>query len=471
MKKAIWAGMLWLMLATAAWARELPDFTGLVDKYGPTVVNVTSTHLVKQGAAKGPGQQMSEDEMLEFFRRFMGPVPGMPEGGMAPRQSPREVPLRSGGSGFIISNDGYILTNAHVVNGADEVTVKLTDRREYRAKVIGMDERSDIALIKINASNLSRVTLGNPEQLKVGEWVIAIGSPFGFENSVTAGIVSAKGRSLPSENYVPFIQTDVAVNPGNSGGPLFNMRGEVIGVNSQILSRSGGYMGLSFSIPIDVAMQVAEQLKTQGKVSRGRLGVIIQEVNAGNAEAFGLGKPTGALISGVEKDGPADKAGIQTGDVILKFDGKSINSSSDLPRLVAAVKPGSQAVLEVWRNRAVKEIRVAVGAVPDEKIADAGKPANVARMPNKIGLVLGDLNEAQRKALGVNHGVQVQQAQGVAARAGIQPGDVILALSNTPVKTVAQFNQLLIQAAGSRSLALLVKRGNDTVYVPLRMPK
>ncbi|MEO6146124.1 MAG: Do family serine endopeptidase, partial [Sulfuriferula sp.] len=340
MKKVVWVWALWLMLTSFSWARDLPDFTGLVQKYGPTVVNITSTQLVKPGSQ---GQTMSEQDMLEFFRRFMPPG-SIPDGAMpSPQQpAPSEVPVRSSGSGFIISPDGYILTNAHVVDGADEVTVKLTDRREFRAKVIGADKRSDVALIKINATNLPQVVIGKPDQIKVGEWVIAIGSPFGFENSVTAGIVSATGRALPNDSYVPFIQTDAAVNPGNSGGPLFNMNGEVIGINSEILSRSGGYMGLSFAIPIDVAMQVADQLKTQGKVSRGRLGVVIQEVNAGNADAFGLPKPAGALVSGVEKDSPAEKAGVQVGDVILKFDGKTINGSFDLPRLVAATKPGSK---------------------------------------------------------------------------------------------------------------------------------
>jgi len=471
MKKVIWVWALWLMLANFAWARDLPDFTGLVEKYGPTVVNITSTQLVKPGGAGGPGQAMSEQDMLQFFRRFMPPG-SVPDGAMppSPHQAPSEVPERSSGSGFIISPDGYILTNAHVVDGADEVTVKLTDRREFRAKVIGADDSSDVALIKINATNLPQVVIGKPDQIKVGEWVIAIGSPFGFENSVTAGIVSATGRALPSDNYVPFIQTDAAVNPGNSGGPLFNMKGEVIGINSQILSGSGGYMGLSFAIPIDVAMQVAAQLKAHGIVSRGRLGVVIQEVNAGNADAFGLPKPAGALISGVEKGSPADKAGVKVGDVILKFDGKTINRSFDLPRLVAATKPGSKAELEVWRNHALKNISVIVGTLPNPKTAVPGKPAKTSRLPNKIGLVLADIGAAQQHTLGVSHGVLVQESQGAAARAGIQPGDVILAVSSVPIKNVAQFNQLLALAIPGKRLALLVKRGQDTVYIPLRMP-
>ncbi|MHB1246094.1 MAG: DegQ family serine endoprotease [Sulfuriferula sp.] len=469
MKKVVWVWALWLMLTSFAWARDLPDFTGLVQKYGPTVVNITSTQLVKSG---GHGQTMSEQDMLEFFRRFMPPG-SVPDGAMPSPQQPQassEVPVRSSGSGFIISPDGYILTNAHVVDGADEVTVKLTDRREFRAKVIGADQRSDVALIKINATNLPQVVIGKPDQIKVGEWVIAIGSPFGFENSVTAGIVSATGRALPNDNYVPFIQTDAAVNPGNSGGPLFNMNGEVIGINSEILSRSGGYMGLSFAIPIDVAMHVADQLKTQGKVSRGRLGVVIQEVNAGNADAFGLPKPTGALVSGVEKDSPAEKAGVKVGDVILKFGGKTINSSFDLPRLVAATKPGSKVDMEVWRNRALTHLAVTVGALPDAKTTASGKPIKSTKVPNKIGLVLKEMNKAQRDALGVSHGIEVAESRGIAARAGIQPGDVILAVSNVPVHNVAQFEQLLKGIGANKRMALLVKRGQDTVYIPLRMP-
>jgi serine protease Do len=413
------------------------------------------------------GQGMSDEDMLEFFRRFMQPPGGSSSGGSAVKP-PREVPVRSGGSGFVISPDGYIMTNAHVVDGADEVTVKLTDRREFRAKVIGSDDASDVALIKINATNLPTVTIGNPQTLKVGEWVIAIGSPFGFENSVTAGIVSAKGRSLPDGNYVPFIQTDVAINPGNSGGPLFNMQGQVVGINSQILSGSGGYMGVSFAIPIDVAMKVADQLKLTGKVSRGRLGVVIQDMNAGNADAFGLPKPTGALVSEVDKGGPADKAGVLAGDVVLKFDGKPIDRSTDLPQLVAATKPGTQVSMEVWRNRAAKLINVTVGKLADEKPVK-GKLGSAVKAPNKLGMVLSDLTDAQRSALGSDQGVLVESAQGEAARAGVQAGDLILALSNTPVKNVAQFNQLLAHATG-KSVALLVKRGTDTVFVPLRLP-
>ena len=467
MKKIVWVWALWLLLAGAALAKDLPDFTQLVEQHGAAVVNITSTQLVKQGSGNTLGQGMSDEDMMEFFRRFMQP-PGGNSGGGSAVKPPREVPVRSGGSGFIISPDGYIMTNAHVVDGADEVTVKLTDRREFRAKVIGSDDASDVALIKINATNLPTVTIGNPQTLKVGEWVIAIGSPFGFENSVTAGIVSAKGRSLPDGNYVPFIQTDVAINPGNSGGPLFNMQGQVVGINSQILSGSGGYMGVSFAIPIDVAMKVADQLKLTGKVSRGRLGVVIQDMNAGNADAFGLPKPTGALVSEVDKGGPADKAGVLAGDVVLKFDGKPIDRSTDLPQLVAATKPGTQVSMEVWRNRAAKLINVTVGKLADEKPVK-GKLGSAVKAPNKLGMVLSDLTDAQRSALGSDQGVLVESAQGEAARAGVQTGDLILALSNTPVKNVVQFNQLLAHATG-KSVALLIKRGTDTVFVPLRLP-
>jgi serine protease Do len=463
MKKIAWIWVIWLMFAGVALAKDLPDFTQLVEQHGAAVVNITSTQLVKQGNAEM--MQGIPDDMQEFFRRFMQP-PGAGAGDSG--KSAREVPVRSGGSGFIISPDGYIMTNAHVVSGADEVVVKLTDKREFRAKVIGADEASDVALIKINATNLPTVTIGNPKTLKVGEWVIAIGSPFGFENSVTAGIVSAKGRSLPDGNYVPFIQTDVAINPGNSGGPLFNMQGQVVGINSQILSGSGGYMGVSFAIPIDVAMNVADQLKLHGKVSRGRLGVVIQDVNAGNADAFGLPSPTGALVAQVDKGGPADKAGILPGDVVLKYDGKPIERSTDLPQLVAATKPGTAATLEVWRNRAARQIVVTVGKLASDKVTK-GKDGKAARVPDKVGLILSDLSDAQRSTLGTDQGVMVESAQGEAARAGIQQGDIILAVSNTPVKNVAQFNQLVAQANG-KSLALLVKRGTDTVFVPLRLP-
>jgi serine protease Do len=335
--------------SASAQTKELPDFTDLVEKQGAAVVNISTTQIIQgmQGIPNIP----EDDPFYEFFKRF------------AP-QIPREQESQSLGSGFIISSDGYIMTNAHVVDHADKITVRLTDKREFRAKVIGADRRTDVALLKIDATGLPKITVGDPNKLKVGEWVVAIGSPFGFDNSVTAGIVSAKGRSLPQDNFVPFIQTDVAINPGNSGGPLFNMNEEVVGINSQIYTRSGGSMGLSFAIPIDVATQVADQLRTSGKVTRGRIGVTIQELTRELAESFGLSKPNGALVSNVEKNAPADKAGIEVSDVILKFDGKPVNTSSDLPRMVAAVKPGTKVVVELWRKGKLKQVTVEVAEMP-----------------------------------------------------------------------------------------------------------
>ncbi len=461
--------LLTLILVTLpAWshARELPDFTQLVEKQGAAVVNISITQLVRGNAGMSPFPGLSEDDpFYEFFRRFQPPQQrGLPRG------QPREHKVQSMGSGFIISADGYILTNAHVVDGAEEVTVRLTDKNEYKAKVIGTDSRTDVALVKIESNgSLPKVVLGNPDQLKVGEWVVAIGSPFGFENTVTAGIVSAKGRSLPQENYVPFIQTDAAINPGNSGGPLFNMKGEVVGINSQIYSRSGGYMGVAFAIPIDVAMEVANQLKTGGKVSRGWLGVMIQEVNKDLAESFGLAKPAGALIANVEKNSPADKAGLEVSDVVLKFDGKTVESSSDLPRLVAAVKPGKKVALQVWRKGAAKELTLTVGEMPTEKLAQGGRGGKPAKAANRVGLTLSELSESQLRELKLDHGLLVEDAEGQAARVGIQRGDVILSLNNRDVKTVEQFNQLLSQFKPGNTFALLVRRGNSALFVPLRM--
>ncbi|MDR3390786.1 MAG: DegQ family serine endoprotease [Sulfuriferula sp.] len=457
MRRLFFIGLVLLNLSMTAFAKDLPDFTELVKQHGASVVNITSTQLVKSSNTFGAMQGLPDNGIPDFFRHFMQP-PGA--------ENNREIPVRSGGSGFIISNDGYILTNAHVVDDADEVTVKLTDRREFRAKVIGTDKNSDIALIKINASNLPKVPIGDPQQLQVGEWVIAIGSPFGFENSVTAGIVSAKGRSLPSENYVPFIQTDVAVNPGNSGGPLFNMKGEVVGINSQIFSQSGGYMGLSFAIPIDVAMQVADQLKTQGKVRRGKLGVVIQDVSAGNASAFGLAKPEGALIAAIEKGSPAAKAGLKVGDVILKFNNQSINRSIELPTLVADTKPGNTIKLQIWRNRAAQELPVVVGEASDGKTAQ-GKHTKSGKTPNKIGLVVSDLDKPALEELGINHGIIVEDSDGIAARAGIQPNDVILSVGNTSITSVTQFERIIADAHKNTSVALLIKRDDGTMYIPL----
>src|SRR6267378_4774520 len=362
---------LWLAaFCLAAYAqRDLPDFTRVVEEQGNAVVNISTTQAVRRSGALPQVPGMEDEEVLEFFRRFIPrqPGPGQPAPGPRPES-------RSLGSGFVISQDGYVLTNAHVVEGADEITVKFTDKRELKAKVIGADKRTDIALIKIDATGLPAVRFGDPAKLKVGEWVVAIGSPFGFENTVTAGIVSAKGRSLPQENFVPFIQTDVAINPGNSGGPLFNMRGEVVGINSQIYSRTGGFMGLSFAIPIDVALDIQKQLREKGRVARGRIGVVIQEVTRDLATSFGLDRPRGALVNSVEKGSPADRAGIEATDIITGFDGKPVENSSDLPRLVGSTRPGSQAAVEVWRKGAARKLSITVGELQEERVAAADKP-------------------------------------------------------------------------------------------------
>jgi serine protease Do len=447
--------LLFVPLAGVAQAQGLPDFTELVEKQGPAVVNVSTT----SAARNGPQSPVPEDDpFYDFFRRF-----GPPQ--------PRDYEARSLGSGFIISADGYILTNAHVVEAAEDITVKLNDKREFKAKVIGADKRTDVALIKIEASGLPAVRVGDPERLKVGEWVLAIGSPFGFESTVTAGIVSAKGRSLPQENYVPFIQTDVAINPGNSGGPLFNLKGEVVGMNSQIYSRTGGFMGLSFAIPIDVAMDVTNQLRTAGRVSRGRIGVVIQEVTKELAESFGLPKAAGALVNSVEKGGPADKAGLEPSDVILKFDGKTVNSSSDLPRMVAQTRPGSKATMQIWRKGAAKDVTITVGEMPEEKVAQRpgrrdSKSGNVVA---RLGLTVSELSAEQRKELGIAGGLLVEDVQGASAKAGIRRGDILMALNNQDIKSVEQLTQLLNQFEKAKSVALLIRRGDGALYVPLRL--
>ena len=444
-------------LVPVAPAAQLPDFTDLVEKQGPTVVNISTTQSVRSPLAPQVPNLPEDDPFYEFFRRFI-PSPG-----------PREFQSQSLGSGFVISGDGYILTNAHVVDAADEVTVKLNDKREFKAKVIGADRRTDIALLKIDASGLQAVRVGDPGRLRVGEWVVAIGSPFGFENTVTAGIVSAKGRSLPQENFVPFIQTDVAVNPGNSGGPLFNMRGEVVGINSQIYSRTGGFMGLSFAIPIDVANDVAQQLRSTGKVTRGRIGVVIQPITKELAESFGLSRPMGALVNSVEKGGPADKAGIESGDVILRFDGKSVGSSEDLPRIVGGTRPGSKVTVQLWRNKTAREVQVTVAELQDDRAARQSRRGGKPPATSQYGLALADLSEAQRKELKVDGGVLVENAQGAAARAGIRRGDVILAVNNQDVKSVEQFKELMSQSEKGRIVALLVRRGANSLYIPFRV--
>lgn len=458
---------LMMVLATQvalAGPRDLPDFTDLAEKQGAAVVNISSSQVVRnnRGVPQFPGLD-EDDPMYDFFRRFVPRNPGLP----------RDQESRSLGSGFIISNDGFILTNAHVVDQSDEVTVRLSDKREFKARVIGADRRTDIALIKIEASGLPKVTLGDPNRLRVGEWVVAIGSPFGFDNSVTAGIVSAKGRSLPQENFVPFIQTDAAVNPGNSGGPLFNMRGEVVGINSQIYSRTGGFMGLSFAIPIDIAMDVQAQLRASGRVSRGRIGVVIQEVSKDLAESFGLSKPQGALVNSVEKGGPAEKAGIEAGDIILKFDGKTVQQSSDLPRMVGATKPGSRSTVQVWRKGAMREFNLAVAEIPDDRPAarraKAPKPEVAA---NRLGLVLSEPTAEQRKEIGVEGGVLVEEVRANGVRTELRVGDVILSVMvrgvQTEIKTVDQFNKLVGGLDRTQTVTLLVRRGDVQTFVTIK---
>jgi serine protease Do len=438
-----------------AQGRDLPDFADLAEKQGPAVVNISTTSTVRGQQQLPPGAE--EDPFFDFFRRF-----GPPQ--------PREYEARSLGSGFLVTDDGYILTNSHVVEAADDITVKLTDKRELKARVIGSDKRTDVAVLKIDAMGLQHVQVGDPNKLRVGEWVVAIGAPFGFENSVTAGIVSAKGRSLPQENFVPFIQTDVAINPGNSGGPLFNLKGEVIGMNSMIFSRTGGFMGVSFAIPIDVAMDIANQLRTTGKISRGRIGVVIQEVTKELAESFGLSKAAGALVNSVEKGGPADKAGIQASDVILKFDNKEIAASSELPRIVAGTKPGAKVPVQVWRKGERKDLTLTVGETPDDrgsKRSQSKKSNNEAL--GKVGLTVVELTAEQRRELNIAGGVAVEAAEGAAARAGIRRGDVILAVNNQEVKSPEELNRLLAGGERPRSVALLVRRGDGSIYVPLRL--
>jgi serine protease Do len=452
-----------------AQARDLPDFADLAEKQGVAVVNISATQVVRNHPRIGGMPFDEDDPAYEFFRRFAPKqFPGIPN-------MPREFENKSLGSGFIVSTDGYILTNAHVVDAADEVIVKLTDKREFKAKVIGADKRTDVALIKIEASGLPSVKLGDPSKLRVGEWVVAIGSPFGFENTVTAGIVSAKGRSLPQENFVPFIQTDVAINPGNSGGPLFNLKGEVVGINSQIYSRTGGFMGLSFAIPIDVAMEIQAQLRTSGKINRGRIGVAIQEVTKELADSFGLGKPQGALVASVEKGSPADKAGLEAGDVILRFNDKAVAQSSDLPRMVGNTKPGTKATLHIWRNGASKDLSVTVGEMPDEQMAGRGqrkgKPAE-AVPANRLGLILSEPTAEQKRQLGIRNGLIVEEVRN-GSRNDLRQGDVILALiqkgTQTEAKTVDQFNGLLAKTEKDASVTLLVKRGDSQTFVTIKL--
>ncbi len=456
------------MSVAQAQVKGLPDFTELVEQVGPSVVNIRT--LEKAAPRQVPGGQ-GDPDMLDFFRRFGLPIPNMPRQ-MPPGhgQTPDDAQPRGVGSGFVLTKDGMIMTNAHVVEGADEVMVTLTDKREFKAKIIGADKRTDVAVVKIEATDLPAVKVGDVSRLKVGEWVMAIGSPFGLENTVTAGIVSAKQRD--TGDYLPFIQTDVAINPGNSGGPLINMRGEVVGINSQIYSRSGGSMGISFAIPMDEAVRVSEQLRSNGRVSRGRIGVQIEQVTKEIAEANGLAKPQGALVRGVENGAPADKAGIEAGDIITKFDGKTVEKSSDLPRMVGAVKPGTKSSITVLRQGKSKELTVTIAEIEPDKTAElaldkSGKGAE-GKFSKALGLSVTELTAEVRKELAVKGGVQVESASGAAARAGLKEGDVILAVANNPVMNVTELESALSKVDKTKPINILFRRGEWSQYTVIR---
>jgi serine protease Do len=454
--------------ATGNPAAVLPDFSTMVQKYGPAVVNISVVTKVPT-SYNSPGDDDSDDGNDDGGGNNNSPFgpnsPFAPFFHGLPFQAPQQQqPSRGEGSGFIIRPDGFILTNAHVVNGASEVTVRLTDRHEYTAKVVGIDTKSDVAVIKIAAKDLPTVKLGDSRNLRVGEWVLAIGAPFGFENSATAGIVSAKGRTLPDSGYIPFIQTDVPINPGNSGGPLFNMRGEVVGINSQIFSRSGGFMGVSFSIPIDVALKVSNQLETTGHVARGKLGVVIQDVNQGLADSFGLPQPEGALVSSVEKGGPAERAGIEPGDVILKLNGQVVTTSTELPVAIATLNPGAAVNLEVWRNHATRTVNVTLGAMDDKRTASNAPEHSQS---GKLGLAVRPLTPDEKRQANTKEGVVVERVAGPAAQAGIQPGDVVLAANGAPIASVDDLRNAVEKSKGH--IALLVQRGDARLFVPVRV--
>ncbi|MGH8850750.1 MAG: DegQ family serine endoprotease [Casimicrobiaceae bacterium] len=442
--------------AVSAPAAALPDFSTLVERYGPAVVNISVTSddhkvLGQDESDNAPDLQGLPPEFRQFFFHNF--------------QTPRRGPVRGVGSGFIVDPNGIVLTNAHVVDGADHVSVKLTDKREFRAKVLGVDKSTDIAVLKIDAKDLPAVKTGDPEQTKVGSWVVAIGQPFGFENTVTSGIVSAKSRALPEDSYVRFIQTDAAVNPGNSGGPLFNLKGEVIGINSQIFSRSGGSQGLAFAIPIDVAMHVEQQILQHGKVEHGRLGVMIQDVNQALATNFGLASPKGALVSSVQKDSAGAKAGLKPGDVILKLNGEDIAGSSDLPPKVASLKPGSRVTLQVWRHGASKELSATLGAMDEKTIVASAGGQDLGNA--RLGIAVRPLTPEERQNSDIAGGLVVQDVAGAAERAGVRPGDVIVAVNTTPVKNVEQLKSLV--AKSGKTVALLVQRDNAQIFIPVTL--
>ncbi len=465
----------WISFASSlvqAQTAQLPDFTELVERSSPAVVNIRTTARIGAGQAMPQIPGLEEgDPFYDFFRRFFPqPMPQpQPRQGPQPRspRGEREVP-RGLGSGFIISPDGYLMTNHHVVDGAEEIIVTLPDRREFRGKLIGSDQRTDVALVKVEATGLPSVRIGDSGRLKVGEWVIAIGSPFGLDSTVTVGIVSAKGRE--TGDFLPFIQTDAAVNPGNSGGPLINMRGEVVGINSQIFTTSGSYAGISFAIPIDEAMRVQEQLRAQGRVIRGRIGVTIGEVTRDVAEGIGLGKPQGALVSNVERDGPAEKAGLEAGDVILRFDGKAIDRSSELPRVVGATKPGTRVGMTVWRKGKSIELQVTVAELQtDARQARRGEPQpKPVPATNPLGLAVSDLSAERLKELRLRGAVMVESVEGAAATAGIRAGDLILSLNNVDIQNTKQFNDIASKLDLKHNIAVLVRRGEQTQFLIIR---
>ncbi len=450
---------------TAAAVRGLPDFTDLVDQVGPSVVNIRT---VEKASSRASANGMDE-EMMEFFRRFGVPIPNVPRQQRPQRPQDDEQP-RGVGSGFILTADGFVMTNAHVVDGADEVIVTLTDKREFKAKIIGADKRTDVAVVKIEATGLPAVKVGDVGRLRVGEWVMAIGSPFGLENTVTAGIVSAKQRD--TGDYLPFIQTDVAINPGNSGGPLINMRGEVVGINSQIYSRSGGFMGISFAIPMDEAIRVSEQLRASGRVTRGRIGVQIGQVTKDVAESIGLGKAQGALVTGVEAGSPADKAGVEAGDIITRFDGKSIEKVADLPRLVGNTKPGTKSTMTVFRRGASRDLGITIAEIepdkPTAKTAEREEKPKASAAAQQMGLAVTELSDAQKKELKIKGGVLVATATEAAARAGLREGDVILAIANTEVSGVKEFEAVLAKADKNKPINVLYRRGEWAQYALIR---
>ncbi len=452
-----------------AQSRTLPDFTDLVEQVGPSVVNI---RIMEKASSRSTGENGMDEQMLEFFRRFGVPIPNIPR--QAPRpnrpQPQEEEQPRGVGSGFILTADGFIMTNAHVVDGADEVMVTLTDKREFKARIVGFDKRTDVAVVKIEATGLPAVKVGDVARLKVGEWVMAIGSPFGLESTVTAGIVSAKQRD--TGDFLPFIQTDVAINPGNSGGPLINMRGEVVGINSQIYSRSGGFMGISFAIPIDEAVRVSDQLRTSGRVSRGRIGVQIEPVTKDIAESIGLGKPQGAFVRVVEAGSPADKAGVEAGDIIIRFEGKTVEKSSDLPRIVGGVKPGTKSSLTVFRRGATKDLSVTIAELePDKPMKKASGTEEKPRSGpagQGLGLTVSELSDAQRKELKVKAGVRVDAVEGAARNAGVREGDVILAVGNVEVSNPKEFEALVAKADKTKIIVLMGRRAEMAQYFLIR---